>query len=109
MDAIIVRYTEQPGVVRNAGTNMELSMLYSAACNVTSRDESGDLVVGKPLHFIKTYIKMIPGKGLGSAIYFMFVSNSADNKQRIIHEKYIGRFGTNNPAPKLPVFPLPQK
>lgn len=35
--------------------------------------------------------------------------NSADNKQGIIHQKYIDRFGTNNPAPKLPVFSLPKK
>ena len=56
--------------------------------------------------FYKDLYKMISGKGLGSAIYFMFISNSADNKQGIIHEKYIDKFSQNNPSPKSLVIPL---
>ncbi|SDF63022.1 DUF6443 domain-containing protein [Chitinophaga filiformis] len=35
-------------------------------------------------------------------------ANSPDNKQGIIHQKYIDRFGQRTPSPKLPVFALPK-
>ncbi|SHN46177.1 DUF6443 domain-containing protein [Chitinophaga sp. CF418] len=95
-------------IVHGAGHNAGLNHggdVYRVAALEYIPIPANSIMTGAPDLYRQIVLERSPTRSFKKLQDFV---NSPDNKQGIIHQKYIDRFGQNTPSPKLPVFPLPK-